>query len=109
MVRDLLVVQNTSTDILDCISEIALIVAPASCDTDEEWKSSQEEYAAKRHSMLTPLAEGRLSSDDAHNVAALIEGMLRLLQLRHKRLSRERFGERLITSGRRRRKSTSAP
>lgn len=48
--------------------------------------------------MLTSLAEGRLSSDGAFMAAALTEGMLRLLQLRHKRLSKERFGEWLIAS-----------
>ena len=105
MVRGLLVVQDTSTDLRDCMSKIALTVGPASGDTYEERNNSHEELAAKHHSVLTPLVEGRMPPDDAHTVTALTGGMLRLLQLRHKRLSKERFGEWLI----RRRKSTSVP
>lgn len=41
VVRGPLVVQDTSTGLLDCISKIALTVAPASDDTDEERASPQ--------------------------------------------------------------------
>ena len=41
---------------------------------------------------------GEASMEEAGKAAAFTEDVLRLLQLRHKKLSRERFGAYLITS-----------
>ena len=95
--RDLLAAQDNSTDFLNLISRIALTVASISGDTVEEQKRLQGEYAVKHHLLLASFA-GVLTREEAHNVGALAEGMLRILQLLHKRLSRERLGEWLVAS-----------
>ena len=55
MVRGLLAVQDTSADFIDCISTIALSVAPASGDTDEERESPQNNVRPNTMRCLRPL------------------------------------------------------
>ena len=56
------------------------------------------ESVTKHQTILETLIAGRLTSTAAGEAATLTEGLLRLLQLRHKRQSRERFGTFLTTS-----------
>ena len=98
MVQDSLKSQDTDSDLLNLITRIALLVAHGSGDTAEEQQASVTEHATKHHLRLATVDAGNLTSDEAGNAASLTEGLLRLLQPRHKKLSRERFGAFLITS-----------
>ena len=98
IVQDLLRAQDNDRDLLNLISRIAVLVAPVTGDTREEQQASITEYATKHHLLLETLAAGNLTCDEAGTAASLTEGLLRLLQLRHNKLSRERFGAFRITS-----------
>ena len=96
--RDLLQAQDTDRDMLNLISRMAVLVAPVTGTTYEEQQASVADFTAKRQLYLETLMAGNLTMEEAGKAAAITEGMLRLLQLRHKKLSRERFGAYLITS-----------
>lgn len=80
------------------ISRMAILVAPIIGSTEDEQQTSVADFATKHQRLLETLVAGNLTAEEAGEAAALPECMLRLLQLRHRRQSRERFGANLITS-----------
>ena len=96
--KDLLRNQDTDQDSVCLIARMALLVAPSDGDTEEERQASIADFATKHQQFLESLIDGHLTADAADESAKLTDGMLRLLQLRHKRQSKERFGTFLTTS-----------
>ena len=89
--KDLLRNQDTDQDSVCLIARMALLVAPSDGDTEEEPQASIADFATKHQQFLESLIDGHLTADAADEAAKLTDGMLRLLQLRHKRQSKERF------------------
>ena len=96
--RDLVRTQDTDKDMLNLIDRMAGLVAPVSGTTPEEQQASISDFTTRHQLFLETLVAGNLTTEEAGKAATLTEGLLRLLQLRHKNLSLDRFGAYLITS-----------
>lgn len=83
---------------LSLISRMVVLVAPIIGTVYDEQQASVADFATKHQLYLETLMAGNLALEEVGKVAAITEGMLRLLQLRHKKQPRERFGVCLITS-----------
>ena len=80
------------------IARIALLVAPSEGEAEDARLADIVDFVSKHQTMLETVIAGQLTAAEAGEAAKLSEGLLRLLQLRHKRQSRERFGTFLTTS-----------
>ena len=96
--KDLLRNQDTDQDSVSLIARMALLAAPSEGDTDEERQASIADFATKHQRLLESLIDGHLTAEAADEAAKLTDGLLRLLQLRHKKCFKERFGTFLTTS-----------
>ena len=96
--RDMRRCQDTDRDIVPTIARMALLVAPQEGESDEAKAASIADFAKQHQLYLEALVDGHLTVSAAGEAAKLTEGLLRLLQLRHRRCSTERFGLYLTTS-----------
>lgn len=95
--KDLLRSQDTDRDTVSMIARMALLVAPQECDTEEARSTAIANFATQHQRYLESLIDGHLTIAPACEAAKLTDGLLRMLQLRHRRCSTERFGAYLTT------------
>ena len=96
--RDMLKCQDTDRDTVSTLARMALLVAPQGGDSAEAQVASIANFATLHQRHLEALVDGYLTVEAAGEAAKLTEGLLRLLQLRYRRCSTERFGLYLTTS-----------
>ena len=84
--RGLFRTQDTDRGMLNFIPRMAVLVAPISGATHEEQQAFISDFATRHQLYLVTLLAGNLTMEEAGKAAALTEGLLRRLQLRHKKL-----------------------
>lgn len=94
----LLEAKDDDVDNVDYISNMAMAVAPHDAETPVVVKEEKEAFANRHHNLFQSLLAGNMFRSAAAEAAALTEGLLRLFHLRHKRFTKERFGEWLVAS-----------
>ena len=96
--KDLLRNQDTDRDSVFMLARMAVLVAPQEGNTEEERAASIAYFAIQHQRYLESFIDGHLTSEATGESANLTDGLLRMLQLRHRRCSTERFGTYLTTS-----------